>query len=59
MYERVLHLLKVPVQPLAIKALIHFLDPKYHCLTFGDVDMVPIIEEYDVLTDFSRYVHKV
>ena len=47
-----MHLLNVPVLPLAIKALIHFWDPDYQCFTFGDVDMVHTIEEYGVLTEF-------
>jgi hypothetical protein len=58
-YGRVLHLLNVPVLPLAIKALIHFWDPDYRCFTFGNVDMVPTIEEYGVLTEFPEDIHKV
>jgi hypothetical protein len=56
---RVLHLLNVPVLPLAIRALIHFWDPDYRCFTFEDVDMVPTIEEYGVLTEFPEDIHKV
>jgi len=56
---RVLHLLNVPVLPLAIRALIHFWDPDYRCFTFEDVDMVPTIEEYGVLTEFLEDIHKV
>jgi hypothetical protein len=58
-HGRILHFLKVQVLPLAIKALIHFLDPNYRCFTFGNIDMVPIIEEYDVLIEFPEDVHKV
>ena len=58
-YGRVLHLLNVPVLPLAIRALIHFWDPDYRCFTFGDVDMVPTIEEYGVLTEFPEDMHRV
>jgi hypothetical protein len=58
-YGRILHLLKVPVLPLAIKALIHFWDPDYRCFVFGNIDMVPIIEEYSVLIEFPKDTHKV
>jgi hypothetical protein len=58
-YGRILHLLNVPVLPLAIKALIHFWDLDYRCFTFGDVDMVPTLEEYGVLTEFPEDIHKV
>jgi hypothetical protein len=58
-YGRILHLLNVPVLPLAIKALIHFWDPHYRFFTFRDVDMVPTIEEYGVLIEFPEDIHKV
>jgi len=58
-YGRILHLLKVPVLPLSIKALIHFWDPDYRCFAFGNIDMVPTIEEYSVLTEFPEDTHKV
>jgi hypothetical protein len=58
-YGRILHLLKVPVLPLSIKALIHFWDPDYRCFVFGNIDMVPTIEEYSVLTEFPEDTHKV
>ena len=34
-------------------------DPDYRCFTFGNVDMVPTIEEYGVLTEFPEDIHKV
>jgi hypothetical protein len=43
-YGRILLLLKVPVLPSAIKAMIHFWDPDYHRFTFRNVDMTPTIE---------------
>jgi hypothetical protein len=58
-YGRILHLLKVPVLSLSIKALIHFWDPDYRCFAFGNIDMVPTIEEYSVLTEFPEDTHKV
>jgi hypothetical protein len=58
-YVRIIYLLKVTVFLLAIKALINFKDLNYHCFTFGDVNIVPTIEEYGVLTDFSKDVYKV
>jgi hypothetical protein len=57
-YRKILHLLKVSVLPLAIKALIHFWDPDYRCFTFGDINMVLTIKKYDVLTYFPEDVHK-
>ena len=53
-YGRILHLLKVPT--LAIKTLIHFWDPDYRCFAFGNIDMVPTIEEYGVLIEFPEDV---
>jgi hypothetical protein len=58
-YGRILHLLKVLVLPLAIKAMTHFWDLDYHRFTFWNVDMTPTIEEYSVLTEFPEDVHKV
>jgi hypothetical protein len=58
-YGRILHLLKVPVLPSAIKAMIHFWDPDYRCFTFRNVDMTPTIEEYSVLTEFPEDAYKV
>lgn len=57
-YRRILHLLKVSVLPLAIKALINFWDPDYRCFTFGDIDMMPTIKKYSVLTYFLEDVYK-
>jgi len=42
-YGRILHLLKVPVLPSAIKAMIHFWDPDYRRFTFQNVDMTPTV----------------
>jgi hypothetical protein len=45
-YERIAHLIRIPVQISAVKALMHFWNPGYICFTFGDIDMTPTIEEY-------------
>jgi len=41
------------------KSLNTLLGPRYRWFTFGDVDMVYTIEEYDILIYFSEDVHKV
>jgi hypothetical protein len=45
-YGRIAHLIRIPVQISAVKALMHFWDPSYRCFTFGDIDMTPTLEEY-------------
>jgi hypothetical protein len=51
-YGRILHILKRPVQKSVIMVLVYFWDPLYNCFTFKDMDLVPTIEEYYVLTVF-------
>ena len=58
-YGRIIHLLKIPIQTSAIKALTHFWDPNYRCFTFGNIDMTPTIEEYAQILSFPHNPLKV
>ena len=58
-YGRIAHLLKIPIQMSAIKALMYFWDPNYRCFTFGNIDMTPTIEEYAQILSFPHNPHKV
>jgi len=58
-YERIAHLIGIPVQILAVKTLMHFWNPGYRYFTFGDVDMTPTIEEYAQILNFLNDHHKV
>ena len=58
-YGRIAHLMKIPVQISAVKALMHLWDPSYRCFTFGDIDMTPTIEEYAQILSFPHNPHKV
>jgi hypothetical protein len=51
-YGRIVEITMVSVHNLAIKALMHFYDPKYQCFIFRNVDMCPTLEEYGLLTKF-------
>ena len=58
-YGRIAHLMKIPVQISAVKALVHFWDPNYRCFTFGDIDMTPTLEEYAEILSFPHNSNKV
>ena len=45
-YGRIAHLIRIPVQILVVKALMHFWNLGYRCFTFIDIDMTLIIKEY-------------
>jgi len=58
-YGRIIHLIRIPVQISAVKALMHFWDPSYRCFTFGDIDMTPTLEEYAQILSFPNDPYKV
>ncbi|KAL3584156.1 hypothetical protein D5086_015217, partial [Populus alba] len=58
-YGRLLEIAKIEVLNPAIKALINFWDPDYRCFSFGNVDLCPTIEEYGMLTEFPKHLHRV
>jgi len=58
-YGRLLEIAKIEVLNAAIKALINFWDPDYRCFSFGNVDLCPTIEEYGMLTEFPKHLHRV
>jgi hypothetical protein len=51
--------MRLPVQAEAVKALLNFLDHNYRCFTFINVDMTPILKEYDRILDFPSNFHKI
>jgi hypothetical protein len=57
-YGRIAHLIRMPVQISAVKALMHFWDPSYRCFTFGDIDMTPTLEEYAQILSFPYDPYK-
>jgi len=58
-YGRLLEIAKIEVLNPAIKALINFWDPDYRCFSFGNVDLCPTVEEYGMLTEFPKHLHRV
>ena len=58
-YGRLLEITKIEVLNPAIKALINFWDPDYRCFSFGNVDLCPTVEEYGMLMEFPKHLHKV
>ena len=58
-YGKIAHLVRIPVQISAVKALMHFWDSSYRCFTFGDVDMTPTLEEYAQILSFLNDPYKV
>jgi len=58
-YGRLLEITKIKVLNPSIKALINFWDPDYRCFSFENVDLCPTIEEYGMLMEFPKHLHKV
>ena len=58
-YGRLLEIARIEVLNPAIKALINFWDPDYRCFSFGNVDLCPTIEEYGMLMEFPKHLHRV
>ena len=58
-YGRLLEIARIEVLNPAIKALMNFWDPDYRCFSFGNVDLCPTIEEYGMLTEFPKHLHRV
>ncbi|XP_039031219.1 uncharacterized protein LOC120165850 [Hibiscus syriacus] len=48
-YGDIVELLRVPIDPVVIRALAKCWNPAYWCFTFGKVDMTPTLEEYTTL----------
>ncbi|KAG8492480.1 hypothetical protein CXB51_009543 [Gossypium anomalum] len=49
------YLLDVQVDEHLFRALAQFWNPAYSCFTFGEVDLVPIVEEYTALLRCPRF----
>ncbi|KAK8505872.1 hypothetical protein V6N12_042896 [Hibiscus sabdariffa] len=53
-YGDIAYLLSVPVDEPLIQTLARFWNPAYTCFTFGNIDLVPTIEEYLALIHFPK-----
>ncbi|KAG8474412.1 hypothetical protein CXB51_034064 [Gossypium anomalum] len=53
-YEDLPYLLDVKVDKHLFRALAQFWNPAYSCFTFGEVDLVPTVEEYTALLNFPK-----
>jgi hypothetical protein len=58
-YRRIAHVIRIPIQISAVKALRHFRNPGYRCFTFGDIDTTPTVEEYAQILNFPNDLYKV
>ena len=58
-YGWLLQITKIEVLNPTINSLISFWDPDYRCFSFGNVDLCPTIEEYGMLMEFPKNLHKV
>ena len=55
-YRNLPYLLFVPIDTLMLKAMLHFLDPSYHCFTFNQHDVTLTIKVYDELLNIKNVV---
>ncbi|KAG8474323.1 hypothetical protein CXB51_033541 [Gossypium anomalum] len=53
-YRDLPYLLDVKVDKHLLRAMVQFWNPAYSCFTFGDVDLVPTLEEYTTLLRCPR-----
>ncbi|KAL2340401.1 hypothetical protein Fmac_008341 [Flemingia macrophylla] len=53
-YGRVLDLLKIYVDPTFIRVLVHFWSPSLHCFEFPQFDLVPTLEEYELMLRWPK-----
>ena len=60
-YGRIVQLMRLPLHTESINALLNFQDPNYNykCFTFRDIHITPILEEYDMILDFSNNSHQI
>ncbi|KAG8501786.1 hypothetical protein CXB51_004100 [Gossypium anomalum] len=54
-YGDLLYLFDIQVDEHLFRALAQFWNPAYSCFTFGEVDLVPIVEEYTALLRCPRF----
>ncbi|KAL2325868.1 hypothetical protein Fmac_024926 [Flemingia macrophylla] len=55
-YGRVLDLLKIYVDPVFIRVLVHFWNPNLHCFEFPQFDLVPTLDEYELMLSWPKSV---
>jgi len=51
--------MRLPVQAIAVKALLNSWDPNYRCFTFRNINMTPTLKEYKRIFDFLNNSHKI
>ncbi|KAI4313282.1 hypothetical protein L6164_023939 [Bauhinia variegata] len=52
-YSKLLDLLDIEIQGLALLMGIHYWDPSYRCFTFNDIDLTPTLEMYSHMLGMS------
>ncbi|KAL2318441.1 hypothetical protein Fmac_032317 [Flemingia macrophylla] len=55
-YDRVLDLLKIYVDPAFMRLLVHFWNPNLYCFEFPHFDLVPTLEEYELMLRWPKSV---
>ncbi|KAK5836617.1 hypothetical protein PVK06_012412 [Gossypium arboreum] len=55
-YRDLPHLLDIQIDEHLFQALAQFWNPSYNCFTFGEVDLVPTVEEYTALLRCPRFL---
>ena len=53
-YGRILDLLKISVDPIFVRTLVHFWSSSLHCFEFPQFDMVPTLEEYELMIRWPK-----
>ncbi|KAL2330560.1 hypothetical protein Fmac_018141 [Flemingia macrophylla] len=53
-YGQILDLLKIHADPAFIRVLVHFWSLNLHCFEFPQFDLVPIIEEYEIMLKWPK-----
>ncbi|XP_020225244.1 uncharacterized protein LOC109807129 [Cajanus cajan] len=53
-YGRVLDLMKICVDPAFLRALVHFWRVDLHCFEFPQLDLVPTLEEYELMLRWPK-----
>jgi hypothetical protein len=58
-YGRLVEIARVEVLSPAVRAIVHFWDPDYRCLSFGSIDLCPTMEEYGMLIEFPNNLYRI
>ncbi|KAL2334005.1 hypothetical protein Fmac_015218 [Flemingia macrophylla] len=55
-YSRILDLLKIYVDPAFMRIFVHFWNPNLHCFEFPQFDLIPTLEEYELMLKWPKSV---